>query len=229
MSSGVIRQKYDTKQIPRIKGVLKLLPVSGTVFLLGLFAIAGTPPFSIFASELGIMAAIFDAKMFWVGFVFAILLAFVFAGIARTLFQMFYGSGRGDLLPGETNIPGAVCMVALLAVIAVTGLVMPAGSGALSIRRKTSLSERRRRGRHDPEGTRKQAFGSLRANITGSRTENGNELYVRRGPGRRRRSARMSTGSSAIPSCPCSQATRGSFAAALRSITYSRIGAGAHS
>jgi hydrogenase-4 component F len=41
-------QKYDTKQISKIKGVFKDLPVSATVFLLGLFAIAGTPPFSVF-------------------------------------------------------------------------------------------------------------------------------------------------------------------------------------
>ncbi|HEY5466996.1 MAG TPA: hydrogenase 4 subunit F, partial [Clostridia bacterium] len=59
LSSGSILQKYDTKIIYRIKGVLRLLPVSGFVFLLGLFAIAGTPPFSIFASELSVIASVF--------------------------------------------------------------------------------------------------------------------------------------------------------------------------
>ena len=51
LSSGNILQKYNTKQIRKIKGVLKLLPVSGTAFLLGLFAIAGTPALQCFCER----------------------------------------------------------------------------------------------------------------------------------------------------------------------------------
>ncbi|MCQ2019458.1 hydrogenase 4 subunit F, partial [Clostridium butyricum] len=81
-SSGNILQKYDTKQISKLKGVLKIMPVTGTVFLLGLFAIAGTPPFSVFASEFSIVVAVFNGPYKWVGVIFVLLLAAVFAGIA---------------------------------------------------------------------------------------------------------------------------------------------------
>lgn len=128
LSSGNILQKYNTKQISKIKGVLKLLPVSGIIFLLGLFAIAGTPPFSVFASEFSIIVSIFQTNRFLLGTVFVILLATIFAGIALTLFKMFYGNNDGeDLKPGEANIPGTVSIVILLVVITITGLFMPNG------------------------------------------------------------------------------------------------------
>lgn len=128
LSSGNILLKYDTKQISKIKGVLKLLPVSGIVFLLGLIAIAGVPPFSVFGSEFSVIAAIFNSKNFLFGFAFTILLATIFAGISLTLFKMFFENNNNEELePGEGNIPGTVCITVLLIVITITGLFLPQG------------------------------------------------------------------------------------------------------
>ena len=131
-SSGNILQKYDTKQITRISGVLKVLPVSGFAFLMGLFAITGTPPFSVFSSELSIITSIFQADHFILGIVFVILLAIVFAGFAITLFKIFYIKTDEQFpAPGETNVPGTLCIIALLIVITVTGIFMPDGVNSL--------------------------------------------------------------------------------------------------
>lgn len=92
-TSGNILQKYGTREISKVQGLLKVLPVSGVVFFLGLFAIAGAPPFSVFASELNIIAAVFERGSFLLGVVFTLLLAIVFAGIAVTLFGIFYPKG----------------------------------------------------------------------------------------------------------------------------------------
>jgi hydrogenase-4 component F len=127
LSSGSVLQKYDTKQILKVKGILKVLPVTGVVFLLGLFAIAGTPPFSVFTSELSIITSIFQKGSFFVGVVVVLLLAIVFAGIAMTLIRMFFGTPDKGIKPGEKNIPGTVCLVAIFAVITITGLFMPDG------------------------------------------------------------------------------------------------------
>ena len=149
LTSGNILLKYGTRQISKIQGLLKVLPVSGTVFFMGLFAIAGSPPFSVFASEINIITAIFDNGSFWLGSVFVMLLAVVFAGITVTLFKIFWGDApslhkggekkdRADdsqheiekeehtgLKKGETNIPGAAVIVVLLAAILVMGFYMP--------------------------------------------------------------------------------------------------------
>ncbi|MBP8641367.1 MAG: hydrogenase 4 subunit F [Oscillospiraceae bacterium] len=128
LSSGNILQKYNTKQISKITGVLKVLPVSGLAFLIGLFAITGTPPFSIFSSELSIIVSAFQTSHRFIGVIFVVLLAVVFAGFAVTLFKMFYIK-TGEDIPksGEVNIPGTVCIIALLIVITITGIFMPDG------------------------------------------------------------------------------------------------------
>jgi hydrogenase-4 component F len=177
LSSGSVLQKYGTREISKVNGLLKALPVTGTVLFLGLFAIAGTPPFSVFASEFNIIAAVFDKGNFLLGSVLAVLFAVIFAGIASVLFRMFWRSdgeaaavvseaiaaqevftaqkavaaqeaaaaieaateaenrsphiGRAGIggKPAklrETNIAGAVVIVALLAVTLAMGLYMPA-------------------------------------------------------------------------------------------------------
>lgn len=144
LSSGSILQKYGTREIFRIKGLLKALPVTGTAFFLGLFAIAGTPPFSVFASEFNILAAIFEGRHYLLGSVIAVLLAIIFAGIASVLFRIFWrtsggsgvpsdlpDAGEKSVKPGEINIPGAVIVVLLLTVTLVTGFFMPAWLGEL--------------------------------------------------------------------------------------------------
>ncbi len=103
LTSGSILQKYGTREISRVKGLLRMLPVSGTIFFLGLFAIAGTPPFSVFASEFNVMTAIFENGGFVLGAVFALLLALVFTGIAFSLFKIFWSS-RGDGSAENKNI-----------------------------------------------------------------------------------------------------------------------------
>lgn len=128
LATGNILQKYNTKQISKIKGIFKLLPVSGMVFFLGLFAIAGMPPFSIFASEFSIIVSIFSAKKFLVGGAFVILIAIIFAGIAVSLFKMFYVNNQQENLQrGETNIAGTAVIVVLLGIITITGLDIPNG------------------------------------------------------------------------------------------------------
>lgn len=139
LSSGGVLQKFGTREIGRIKSVLKVLPVTGTVFILGLFAIGGMPPFSVFASEINVLASLFDAGkpeaggvsvlLLIVGIATALLLAVVFAGIIHALFNMFHDRKEPmePVKPGETNIAGACVLVLMLAAIAVTGIVMPEG------------------------------------------------------------------------------------------------------
>ena len=128
LASGNILQKYNAREISKIQGLLKVLPITGIVFLLGLLAISGTPPFSIFSSEVNVFISIFDADLAWLGVVLILLLAIIFAGFAATLFKVFFGDvDRNQIPSGETNLPGALAMGVLLIAIIVTGVYMPEG------------------------------------------------------------------------------------------------------
>ncbi|KNZ41794.1 hydrogenase 4 subunit F [Acetobacterium bakii] len=126
LSTGNILQKYNTKEISKIRGMFKLLPVTATVFLLGLFAIGGAPPFSVFTSELLVISSIFQENNFLVGGLLILLIAIIFTGIVVTMFKMFYGNEiPRETSPGEGNIPGVVTIVGLLVIITAMGLYIP--------------------------------------------------------------------------------------------------------
>jgi hydrogenase-4 component F len=126
LSSGNVYLKYKTKEISRVSGLIKTLPVTGTAFLLGLFAIAGMPPFSVFSSELSIIIASFEAGHTAPGVILVLLISLVFAGIAASMLMMFFGDVReGDVVRGEINYPGTAVIVILFCIIAVMGLYMP--------------------------------------------------------------------------------------------------------
>ncbi|MEA4889203.1 MAG: hydrogenase 4 subunit F [Clostridiaceae bacterium] len=140
LASGTVLQKYGTREISKVRGLLRVLPVTGPVFLIGLIAIGGTPPFSIFTSEFNVLAAAFQNGRLWLGFIVAVLLALVFAGMIHTLFRMFFGRGRSGeepaglddgtadgatARPGEENRAGAAILVMLLIVVVGLGLFLP--------------------------------------------------------------------------------------------------------
>ncbi len=126
LASGNILQKYGTRDIASVKSLMRVLPITGTAFLLGLFAISGTPPFSVFASELNVMAAMFAEGRFVLGAVFILLLAIIFAGIAVTLFRIFHEAElEEDSIVSGSNMPGTAAILVLLAVTAVMGVYMP--------------------------------------------------------------------------------------------------------
>lgn len=140
LCSGNIMQKYQTGKISKVKGVFKVLPITGTTFMLGLFAIAGTPPFSIFASKFNIIVSAFDNNTPILGVLLVILMAIVFMGILLNLFRMFYGDRvTQDLEAGETNIPGTAAIVLLLVVISITGFYIPNELQDLLIKARTII------------------------------------------------------------------------------------------
>ena len=60
MVAGNLLAVYRTKTAKDVSGALRVLPVSGLLWILGLFAITGSPPFGPFLSELAILKAALD-------------------------------------------------------------------------------------------------------------------------------------------------------------------------
>jgi hydrogenase-4 component F len=62
LCAGNISQHFKTDLFGRVKGgVIRVMPVTGAVFLMAMLAIVGMPPFSLFQSEFLIVRAGFDA------------------------------------------------------------------------------------------------------------------------------------------------------------------------
>jgi hydrogenase-4 component F len=129
-ASGAVSQRYETKVMAEIKGVIKTMPVTGAVLLVGGLAIAGMPPFNIFLSEFLVLTSGFGGGQFLAASLMILLLVLIFAGFLRHLVPMVFGSPRGVGLlerPGErgAGVLALVAMGCLVAFVVVLGLYVP--------------------------------------------------------------------------------------------------------
>lgn len=120
LSAGNIHRVFGSKLAEDVRGVLRALPVSGTLFLGGFFAITGSPPFGLFISELTILRATIDQGHFVFAGIFLLLLFIVFVGMGATVLPLVQGEpsprrqSTGFTDRGMLVIPIAVCLVLLL-------------------------------------------------------------------------------------------------------------------
>ena len=93
--AGNILAEYRSKSTAEVRGVLQVLPASGSLWMLGLFAICGSPPFGPFLSELTILRAALDQGHPWIAGAFLALLAVIFVGMATIVLGMAQGDPLG--------------------------------------------------------------------------------------------------------------------------------------
>jgi hydrogenase-4 component F len=126
MASGNIYLGYESRRMSKIKYLIKLMPVTGVVFLLGLFAITGMPPFGVFNSELAIILAGFNSANYLAVSLFLVLVVVVFAGIIKQMTPMFFG-GKNQLEHIEYHEPKLASTVLIIALIIILtfGIYLP--------------------------------------------------------------------------------------------------------
>jgi len=103
--AGNILSVYKTKSVSAVSGVLKILPKSGMLWLVGFFAITGTPPFSVFFSKIVILKAALDLGHPVVAAIFLGVLAVIFLSMAMIFVRMAQGEpplGMGGTAVKET-------------------------------------------------------------------------------------------------------------------------------
>ncbi|MBM9510183.1 proton-conducting transporter transmembrane domain-containing protein [Actinacidiphila acididurans] len=90
-SAGRILQLRRTSRIGRVRGLLAQAPALGAAFGLAVVALLGLPPFSLFASEIGIVRAAFADGMGWPVAVALLLVLTAFAALAARTARMVLG------------------------------------------------------------------------------------------------------------------------------------------
>jgi hydrogenase-4 component F len=125
--AGNILAAYRSKSTAGVRGVLRVLPVSGTLWLVGLFAITGSPPFAPFLSELTIVRAAIDSGRPGIALAVLVLLAVIFVGMASVVLETAQGDPAGGSPPPRREPLWAVAPpAALAAAVLVLGLWVPA-------------------------------------------------------------------------------------------------------
>lgn len=85
-----------------IRGVIKVLPFTGIMVLLGVFALTGFPPFSIFISEIMIIMAAFTNGSYFIASLLLLLLAIIFGAFIYHFGKLLFGNlPKGAATQGE--------------------------------------------------------------------------------------------------------------------------------
>jgi hydrogenase-4 component F len=131
-ASGTISHKYETKAISEIRGIIRTLPATGALFLIGGLAIVGMPPFNIFASEFLVLSSGFGTGQFLASSLVIAFLLVIFAGFMRHLIRMVFGSPKepGKRIPADVakrdEGPLAIApMLILAAFVVMLGFYVP--------------------------------------------------------------------------------------------------------
>jgi hydrogenase-4 component F len=131
MGAGVFVVKYGTKQIATIRGALDLLPWSGPLFLLAIFALSALPPSGIFRSEFQIVYGGLGSGNYAAATVLVVLVTVVFFGLTASATRMLLTpaprslSAAAAIGRGEPSAWMVVPAVAGIVVLFILGLHPP--------------------------------------------------------------------------------------------------------
>jgi hydrogenase-4 component F len=124
-SSGHILRLRGTTRIGRVRGLLAQSPALGAVFGLAVVALLGMPPFSLFASEVGIVRGGYAGGLGWAVSPALVLVLLAFAALGYRTGRMVLGPPQPAGHPG--GVPHALGAVAAAPLVA--GLVACAALG----------------------------------------------------------------------------------------------------
>jgi hydrogenase-4 component F len=108
------------------RGILRRLPVSGVLLLLGLFAVTGSPPFGLFLSEFTILNAAIGQGHPWVAVAMIALLTLIFVAMAAVVLEVLYGPPATEVPVVRENLLLVAGPIALLLTVLMLGVYIPA-------------------------------------------------------------------------------------------------------
>lgn len=124
-SAGNVQQQFGSPYFRKVRGVIHILPWTGGLFLLGAFAVTGTPPFSLFQSEFTALSAALAGDHTGAAALFIIGVVTIFVGFLLHMANLSLGE------PPEKSVRAAECpwklgaMLMVGSVIAILGFWLP--------------------------------------------------------------------------------------------------------
>ena len=120
--AGNMMHAYESKEIDRMRRVLRYFPRSGAIWLAGAVAITGAPPFGLFLSELTVLRAGIVGPNAWAVWCMGVLLVVIFIGFLARFRAMYFGPAPGQAPRLRLHAVHVLPMAAALAATLLLGL-----------------------------------------------------------------------------------------------------------
>ena len=124
-AAGRVVQDYKTGDMRQISGVVAAMPFVGVVMCIGVFALAGSPPFSIFFSEFMIALSGFKTGSWLAVSLYLLFVVIVFGAIVYHFSRMLFGKKLAGMVASAEPWTGKLVFLVLLFFIFLTGIRVP--------------------------------------------------------------------------------------------------------
>ena len=125
LGAGNIVSAYQKHNMHAIRGVIKALPFTGIMVLIGVFALTGFPPFSIFFSEIMIIIAAFLKGAYWIAALVLFFLSVIFGAFVYHFGKMLFGNLPKGMKPAGEPLSGKLAFLFLLFQICAIVVALP--------------------------------------------------------------------------------------------------------
>ncbi len=131
LTAGRLRAVYHTNEVKALSGVIRVLPFSGLLFAVGIFALLGFPPFGSFMGEMLILSGIVQVGNLIVFTLMCATLSVIFVATGRSIFPMIWGPSEREGRAGTETLVTAVPKLGFVAALILLGVYTPAPITAL--------------------------------------------------------------------------------------------------
>ncbi|MFB3892330.1 MAG: NADH-quinone oxidoreductase subunit L [Phycisphaerae bacterium] len=122
LCAGIVEQNTHTKDITKMGGLIRTMPVTAVSFLFCAMSVMGIPPFGGFFSKYLVMAGALNGAPLWIAltFLFGAFMTIIY--LLRVFNMVFLGSPRIEGV--KERSPVMVACVALLALLSLAGGIL---------------------------------------------------------------------------------------------------------
>src|SRR6185503_16879928 len=116
---------YSSRRGDAVRGSLGVVPISAALWVAGVFAIAGLPPFALFVSEFTIVRGALAGGHVGVAIAFLVCLSIAFAAMLEASLPMSFGASAAGTPRRREPWSAVLPPIALAAAALALGLYLP--------------------------------------------------------------------------------------------------------
>jgi proton-translocating NADH-quinone oxidoreductase chain N len=126
LCAGIVEQNTHTKDITKLGGLIKTMPVTAIAFLFCSFSVMGIPPFGGFFSKFMVMTSTIKANELWIMLTFLIGAIMTIIYLLRAFNMVFLGEPKTQpVKEGSATMVISVASLAVLSIIAGFAIAWP--------------------------------------------------------------------------------------------------------
>ena len=142
LTAGRLRAVYGTNEVAPLSGVIRVLPFSGFLFAIGIFALLGFPPFASFLAEMLILSGIVQAGNLMAFTLMCSMLTIIFVATGRSVFPMLWGPSNRNGPPVMESILTTLPKLGFVGILVMLGAYTPGSVSQLLLSVAESIGGR---------------------------------------------------------------------------------------